>query len=111
MSEADKRNRQFPTSQKGDKIDHGADALAEMNKNRRVLDSGPKVWHNPRIAGDTRGKITARQSASGKSPRSYRAHPPRKLNLPADALHTHLRGNRTRVRVGAVLRAHRNSFI
>jgi len=48
MSEADKRNRPFPTSQKGDKIDHGTDALAEMNVNRRVLDSpkdGPhKNW-------------------------------------------------------------------
>jgi hypothetical protein len=51
MSEADKRNRQFPTSQKGDKIDHGADALAEMNVNKGVLDSGPKIWHNPEDSG------------------------------------------------------------
>ena len=37
MSEADKRNRPFPTSQKGDKIDHGTDALAGMNQNKGVI--------------------------------------------------------------------------
>jgi hypothetical protein len=40
-------SRPFPSSQKGPRIDHGTDALAEMNRNKGVLDSGPKVWHNP----------------------------------------------------------------
>jgi len=43
--------RPYPSSQKGPRIDHGTDTLAQVNKNKGVLDSGPKVWHNPEDSG------------------------------------------------------------
>ena len=43
-------SRKFPSSQKGPRIDHGTDTLAQVNKNKG-LDSGPKVWHNPEDSG------------------------------------------------------------
>jgi len=44
-------SRPFPSSQKGPRIETGVGDLADMNQNKGVLDSGPKVWHNPEDSG------------------------------------------------------------
>ena len=50
MADTDNYPKRYPTSQKGEKIDHGTDVLAETNPNRHIRDDVP-VHINPEDSG------------------------------------------------------------